>query len=132
MIRLPPRSTRTDTLCPYTTLFRSQTFYFIDSDEGPYNTGSIFEEGNLGHRPTVKGGYFPVPPVDSAMDLRGDLLKVLGELGLTIEQHHHDRAPARHQLGIQFAPLVQDAAGVSRQRWKSIGIGKAGALTVQT
>src|SRR3546814_7616739 len=50
----------------------NQTFYFIDSDEGPYNTGSIFEDGNLGHRPPVKGGYFPVPPVDSAMDLRSE------------------------------------------------------------
>src|SRR3546814_1561293 len=109
MIRRPPRSTRTDTLFPYTTLFRS---YFIDSDEGPYNTGSIFEDGNLGHRPPVKGGYFPVPPVDSAMDLRGEMLKIMGEMGLAIEKHHHEVAPSQHELGVKFAALVQAADGM--------------------
>jgi glutamine synthetase len=90
----------------------NQTFYFIDSDEGPYNTGSIFEDGNLGHRPPIKGGYFPVPPVDSAMDLRGEMLKVMGEMGLAVEKHHHEVAPSQHELGIKFAPLVQAADGM--------------------
>ena len=88
---------------------QNQTYYFLDSEEGPYNTGSIFENGNLGHRPTIKGGYFPVPPVDSAMDLRAEMLKVMGEMGLTVEKHHHEVAPSQHELGIKFAPLVQAA-----------------------
>ena len=91
---------------------QNQTFYFLDSDEGPYNTGSMFEAGNLGHRPQIKGGYFPVPPVDSAMDLRGEMLKVMGEMGLSIEKHHHEVAPSQHELGIKFAPLVEAADGM--------------------
>src|SRR3546814_3301276 len=90
----------------------NQTFYCIDSDEGPYNTGSIFEDGNLGHRPPVKGGYFPVPPVDSAMDLRGEMLKIMGEMGLAIEKHHNEVAPSQHELGVKFAALVQAADGM--------------------
>ncbi len=89
-----------------------QTFYFLDSEEGPYNAGAIFEQGNLGHRPGIKGGYFPVPPVDSAMDLRGEMLKVMGEMGLSVEKHHHEVAPSQHELGIKFAPLVQAADGM--------------------
>ena len=88
---------------------QNQTFYFLDSEEGPYNTGSVFENGNLGHRPGIKGGYFPVPPVDSGMDLRAEMLKVMGEMGLSIEKHHHEVAPSQHELGMKFAPLVQAA-----------------------
>lgn len=88
---------------------QNQTYYFLDSEEGPYNTGSIFENGNLGHRPGIKGGYFPVPPVDSGMDLRAEMLKVMGEMGLDVEKHHHEVAPSQHELGIKFAPIVQAA-----------------------
>ncbi|WP_422366692.1 type I glutamate--ammonia ligase [Pelagibius sp.] len=91
---------------------QNQTYYFLDSDEGPYNTGSIFEDGNMGHRPGIKGGYFPVPPVDSAMDLRAEMLKVMGDMGLAVEKHHHEVAPSQHELGIKFAPLVQAADGM--------------------
>ncbi|MGD1878521.1 MAG: type I glutamate--ammonia ligase [Kiloniellaceae bacterium] len=87
----------------------NQTFYFIDSEEGPYNTGSMFEEGNLGHRPGIKGGYFPVPPGDSAMDLRGEMLKVMGEMGLAIEKHHHEVAPSQHELGTKFQTMITAA-----------------------
>ena len=48
----------------------NETSFSIDSSEGPYNTGKKYENGNLGHRPGIKGGYFPVPPVDSAQDER--------------------------------------------------------------
>ncbi|MEQ8357749.1 MAG: type I glutamate--ammonia ligase [Kiloniellaceae bacterium] len=87
----------------------NQTFYFLDSDEGPYNTGSVFEEGNMGHRPGIKGGYFPVPPVDSSMDLRGEMLKVMAEMGLAVEKHHHEVAPAQHELGTKFQAMVTAA-----------------------
>ena len=57
----------------------------IDSEEGPYVTDKKFEEGNTGHRPPIKGGYFPVPPVDSASDLRAEMLSVMGDMGVDIE-----------------------------------------------
>ena len=60
----------------------NETSFSIDSSEGPYNTGKKYENGNLGHRPGIKGGYFPVPPVDSAQDMRGEYLKALKDMGV--------------------------------------------------
>jgi glutamine synthetase len=87
----------------------NHTFYQIDSDEGPYNTGEDMDGGNMGHRPAIKGGYFPVPPVDSGADLRAEMLTVMGEMGVVIEKHHHEVAPSQHELGIKFGTLVQMA-----------------------
>ncbi|MEI8395742.1 MAG: glutamine synthetase beta-grasp domain-containing protein, partial [Rhodospirillaceae bacterium] len=60
--------------------------YEIDSEEGPYNSARAFDDGNLGHRPAVKGGYFPVPPVDSAQDLRAEMVSVMAEMGVEVEK----------------------------------------------
>ena len=84
----------------------TNTGYSFDSSELPVNTGKEYPEGNMGHRPGPKGGYFPVNPVDSAQDLRGEMLSVMGELGLQPEKHHHEVAPAQHELGLKFAELV--------------------------
>jgi glutamine synthetase len=84
----------------------NDTGYSYDSVELPSNTGKEYAEGNMGHRPGPKGGYFPVNPVDSAQDLRGEMLAVMGELGLKPEKHHHEVAPAQHELGLKFAPLI--------------------------
>ena len=65
--------------------------------------------GNLGHRPRTKGGYFPVPPVDSAQDLRSEMLSVMADMGVVTEKHHHEVGAAQHELGIKFGPLVQTA-----------------------
>ncbi len=81
----------------------------IDSIEGPYNSGRAYAEGNLAHRPRVKGGYFPVPPLDSAQDLRGEMLAYMAEMGLTVEKHHHEVAPSQHELGMKFSTLVKMA-----------------------
>ncbi len=86
--------------------------YEFDSDEGPYVTGKIMPEGNIGHRPAVKGGYFPVPPVDSASDLRGEMVSVMQEMGLSMDKHHHEVAPSQHELGLTFATLVRCADNV--------------------
>ncbi|MCW0182571.1 type I glutamate--ammonia ligase [Zavarzinia sp.] len=83
--------------------------YEIDDIEGPYNTDKSYESGNLGYRPAVKGGYFPVPPVDSLNDMRGEMLAVMGDMGLPIEKHHHEVAASQHELGIKFATLVRAA-----------------------
>ncbi len=84
----------------------NKVFYQFDSIEGPYNSGTEYEMGNLGHRPKVKGGYFPVPPVDSAQDLRGEMLAVMAEMGLDVEKHHHEVASSQHELGMKFGPMT--------------------------
>ena len=83
----------------------------IDSEEGPYVTDKRYEDGNMGHRPPAKGGYFPVPPVDSASDLRAEMLTVMKEMGLDIEKHHHEVAPSQHELGSKFSTMVKAADG---------------------
>ena len=82
------------------------TGYEVDSEEGPWNSGSMFEGGNMGHRPGHKGGYFPVPPIDSAQDMRSEMLAVMNELGLQPEKHHHEVAPAQHELGMRYSTLT--------------------------
>ena len=83
--------------------------YRIDSEEGPYNSGADFEEGNPGHRPGIKGGYFPVPPVDSGQDMRAEMVSVMTAMGLGMEKHHHEVAPSQHELGFKFDTLVRTA-----------------------
>ncbi len=86
--------------------------YTIDSEEGPYVTNKSFPEGNSGHRPPVKGGYFPVPPVDSAQDLRAEMVSTMGEMGLVMDKHHHEVAPSQHELGLTFDTLVKSADNI--------------------
>lgn len=88
------------------------TFYSIDSEEGPYNTGADFASGNMGHRPPIKGGYFPVPPVDSMTDMRSEMVTTMQEMGLSMEKHHHEVAPSQHELGIKFDTLLREADNV--------------------
>jgi len=85
-------------------------FYKVDSMEGAWNTNRSYEEGNTGHRPTVKGGYFPVPPVDSLHDIRSAMCLVLEDMGLTTEVHHHEVATAGQcEIGVEFNTLVRKA-----------------------
>ncbi len=85
---------------------QNDTGYRIDSEEGPYNSNRAYEGGNMGHRPGPKGGYFPVNPVDSGQDFRSEMLAVMDELGLQPEKHHHEVAPAQHELGMKFSTLT--------------------------
>jgi glutamine synthetase len=85
-------------------------FYKVDSEEGAWNTDRSLEEGNTGHRPTVKGGYFPVPPVDSLHDLRSAMCLALEDMGLETEVHHHEVATAGQcEIGVKFNTLVRKA-----------------------
>ena len=90
----------------------NSVFYKLDSEEGPYASGKELPEGNTGHRPAIKGGYFPVPPIDSQVDMRAEMLTVMGDMGLPIEKHHHEVAPSQSELGCKFAPLVTAADGM--------------------
>ncbi|WP_420409455.1 type I glutamate--ammonia ligase [Hoeflea sp.] len=88
---------------PYNTGFK------LDSTELPSNDDSDYETGNMGHRPRTKGGYFPVPPVDSCQDMRSEMLTVLAEMGLTVEKHHHEVASSQHELCMVFDTLTRQA-----------------------
>ncbi len=90
----------------------NHVMYQFDSEEGPYVTGKEFSEGNTGHRPPIKGGYFPVPPVDSAHDLRAEMVSVMREMGLRMDKHHHEVAPSQHELGLIFDTLVRSADNI--------------------
>jgi glutamine synthetase len=83
--------------------------YKIDDIELPTNTGRDYEGGNLGHRPRAKGGYFPVAPVDSAVDIRGEMVSTMIEMGLPCDKHHHEVAAAQHELGLTFGTLTTTA-----------------------
>jgi glutamine synthetase type I len=90
----------------------------IFSEEAPWSTGTKFEGGNLGHRPPVKGGYFPVPPVDSFQDMRSAMCLALEEIGVEVEVHHHEvAAPGQCEIGTKFAPLVQRADWIQRMKY---------------
>ena len=85
---------------PYHSSFR------VDSSELPSNMNTEYEMGNLGHRPRTKGGYFPVPPIDSCQDIRSEMLSVMAEMGVDTEKHHHEVASAQHELGTKFQSMV--------------------------
>jgi glutamine synthetase len=81
----------------------------IDDVELPTNSGREYEAGNMAHRPRAKGGYFPVAPVDSAVDIRGEMVSTMIEMGLKCDKHHHEVAAAQHELGVTFGTLVETA-----------------------
>jgi len=88
------------------------SYYEIASDEGPYASDLKLPDGNSGHRPPIKGGYFPVPPVDAQSDIRAEMLSVMGEMGLKVEKHHHEVAPSQAELGAEFDTLTRTADGM--------------------
>jgi glutamine synthetase len=82
----------------------------IDSEEASWSTNKKYEGGNLAHRPAVKGGYFPVPPVDSLQDMRSEMCLILEQLGVPVEVHHHEVAGAGQcEIGTKFSTLVERA-----------------------
>ncbi|MDP2802884.1 MAG: type I glutamate--ammonia ligase [Phreatobacter sp.] len=88
---------------PYHTGFK------VDSSELPTNSYTDYEGGNLGHRVRIKGGYFPVPPIDSLQDMRGEMLASMAKMGVKVEKHHHEVASAQHELGMKFDTLTHMA-----------------------
>ncbi|MEA2984284.1 MAG: glutamine synthetase [Alphaproteobacteria bacterium] len=88
---------------PYNTGFK------LDSVEFPTNSDTDYEGGNLGHHIGTKKGYFPVPPLDTAQDMRSEMLGAMARMGVKVEKHHHEVGSAQHELGMKFAPMVQMA-----------------------
>jgi glutamine synthetase len=96
----------------------SGSFCKIFSEEAAWATGDKFPNGNKGHRPTVKGGYFPVPPVDSLQNIRSSICDALEQMGVEVEVHHHEVATAgQNEIGTKFAPLVERADWIMRLKY---------------
>ncbi len=90
----------------------------IDSEEAAWNTNKAYEGGNMGHRPGVKGGYFPVPPVDSLHDLRAAMCDTLDAIGVPVEVHHHEVATAGQcEIGVKFNTLTHKADEVLKLKY---------------
>lgn len=95
----------------------NEAFYSLDSEESPLNTGKIYETGNMGHRPGVKGGYFPVQPVDSLSDMRAEMISILDSVGIVGVLHHHEVAPGQCELGFDFSTLTATADNVQKYKY---------------
>ncbi|MEM6579834.1 MAG: type I glutamate--ammonia ligase, partial [Pseudomonadota bacterium] len=88
----------------------SGAVYKVNAEEAAWSSGITFDEGNTGHRPGIKGGYFPVPPVDSLHDIRAAMCTAMEQMGLEIEVHHHEVATAGQcEIGIKFNTLMAKA-----------------------
>ncbi|PAT40974.1 type I glutamate--ammonia ligase [Vandammella animalimorsus] len=90
----------------------------IEEYEAPWNSGAKLEGGNRGHRPGPKGGYVPVPPVDSTQDMRAEMSLVLESLGIPVEVFHHEvGAAGQNEIGTQFSTLVKRADWTQLQKY---------------
>ncbi len=104
----------------------SGSFVKVDSDEAEWNSERTYEGGNIGHRPSVKGGYFPVPPVDSLQDIRHAMCLTMAEMGVPVEVHHHEVATAGQcEIGTKFGPLTQRADWVMIQKYVTLNVAHA-------
>ncbi len=108
----------------------SGAFYEIDSSEAAWNSSKEYEDGNTGHRPGVKGGYFPVPPVDSQYDVRSQMCLTLQQMGLSVEVHHHEVGTAgQAEIGYAFSTLVNKADEVQIFKYVVHNVAHANGLT---
>ena len=95
----------------------NSSFHLVESEESPMNSAREYDFGNMGHRPGVKGGYFPVAPVDSLADLRAECCTTLRKVGITPVLHHHEVAPAQCELGFEFSTLTATADNVQKYKY---------------
>lgn len=96
----------------------SGSFYRIDSEEAAWNSDSAIEGGNLGHRPRIKGGYFPLPPVDSSQEIRAAICLTLEEMGQRIEAHHHEVATSnQNEVAVEYNSLLKKADEIQTYKY---------------
>lgn len=91
--------------------------YEIDTEEGEWNRNREFDGVNMGHRPGTKGGYFPVPPIDSMVDIRTEMVKVLNQVGIETFVVHHEVAQAQGEIGIKFGDMLEAADNVQKLKY---------------
>ncbi len=91
--------------------------YEVDAQDAAWNTDTEYEMGNMGHRPGVKGGYFPVNPTDAGMDLRSEMLSTMKRIGMSVDKHHHEVASCQHELGLIFSSLTKQADELQKYKY---------------
>jgi len=91
--------------------------YEVDASDASWNSDTDYEMGNMGHRPGLKGGYFPVNPVDEAQDLRAEMLSTMKRLGMKVDKHHHEVASCQHELGLIFGTLTHQADEIQKYKY---------------
>ena len=91
--------------------------YEVDAIDAAWNTDTEYEMGNTGHRPGVKGGYFPVPPIDDAQDMRSEMLSTMKRIGMKVDKHHHEVASCQHELGLIFGTLTTQADEIQKYKY---------------
>lgn len=95
----------------------NSSYFRVDSEEGEWNSDTKYEHGNMAHRPRTKGGYFPVQPIDSMMDLRAEMIFMLEQVGLEVSLGHHEVAQAQGEIGVKFGTLVEAADNVQKYKY---------------
>ncbi|WP_417245994.1 type I glutamate--ammonia ligase [Celeribacter sp.] len=91
--------------------------YEVDALDASWNTDTEYEMGNTGHRPGVKGGYFPVNPIDDGQDIRGEMLTTMANMGMKVDKHHHEVASCQHELGLIFGTLTEQADHLQKYKY---------------
>ena len=91
--------------------------YEVDAIDASWNTDTEYEMGNTGHRPGVKGGYFPVNPIDEAQDIRSEMLSTMKSIGMKVDKHHHEVASCQHELGLIFDSLTKQADDLQKYKY---------------
>ena len=91
--------------------------YEVDALDASWNTDSQYEMGNTGHRPGVKGRYFPVNPIDDGQDIRSEMLSTMKRLGMKVDKHHHEVASCQHELGLIFGSLTKQADELQKYKY---------------
>ncbi len=91
--------------------------YEVDALDASWNTDTEYEMGNMGHRPGVKGGYFPVNPIDDAQDIRSEMLSTMKRLGMKVDKHHHEVASCQHELGLVFGSVTKQADELQKYKY---------------
>ncbi len=100
----------------YSNTMRKVSFE-VDATDAAWNSDTEYEMGNMGHRPGVKGGYFPVNPTDEAMDLRSEMLSTMKRIGMKVDKHHHEVASCQHELGLIFGTLTKQADELQKYKY---------------
>ena len=91
--------------------------YEVDAIDASWNTDTDYEMGNTGHRPGVKGGYFPVNPIDDGQDIRSEMLSTMKRMGMKVDKHHHEVASCQHELGLIFGTLTRQADDLQKYKY---------------
>ena len=91
--------------------------YEVDAVDASWNSDTKYEMGNMGHRAGIKGGYFPVNPIDDAHDIRSEMLSTMKRMGMKVDKHHHEVASCQHELGLIFGSLTHQADELQKYKY---------------